>query len=100
MGISIDNEDAVFKETTINGYKGYSYEKQGTAELIWTDGIYLYILQGTCELNVLEEMTKYIMVASNPTFFTEPAEATVNADFTEPQSRIRSTRQPSLDFRT
>lgn len=60
MSLSIDNENADFKETVINGYKGYSYEKEGVSELIWTDGVYLYILQGTCEMELLEKMSTEI----------------------------------------
>lgn len=60
MGLSIDNENANLEEVNINGYKGYSYKKEGMTALIWTDGIYLYTLQGTCKMKVLKEMTKTI----------------------------------------
>ena len=63
MGLSIDNENAEFSETVINGYKGYSYKKDGVSELIWTDGIYLYTLQGTCDIKVLEKMSRGIVAA-------------------------------------
>lgn len=63
MGLSIDNENAEFSETVINGYKGYSYKKEGVSELIWTDGIYLYTLQGTCDMKVLEKMSRGIVAA-------------------------------------
>ncbi len=44
MSLSIDNEDADFKELTINGHKGYSYEKEGLNALFWTDGgVFLYL---------------------------------------------------------
>lgn len=56
MSISIDNEDADFKETTIHGFKGYQSFKDGIYALYWTDGNYFYELQGTCELDVLYKM--------------------------------------------
>lgn len=62
MGLSIDNEDADFRETKVNGYKGYASQKKGNALLIWTDGIYLYTLQGTCEMEMLENMSKEIVL--------------------------------------
>ena len=58
MGLSIDNEDADFEETAINGYKGYSYFKDGLHALFWTDGIRFYVLQGTCDADILYEMAK------------------------------------------
>lgn len=54
--ISIDNEDAAFSETTINGYKGYIYAKDGLNALYWADTTYFYILQGTCDVDVLLTM--------------------------------------------
>ena len=56
MSISIDNEDADFKETTIHGFKGYQSFKDGIYALYWADGNYFYELQGTCELDVLYKM--------------------------------------------
>lgn len=62
MSISIDNENADFKELTINGYKGYSYEKKGLHALFWTDGAYFYTLQGTCSMSLLKEMSESLNV--------------------------------------
>lgn len=56
MGLSIDNEDADFQETIINGYKGYAYNKKGNVGLYWSDGTSFFQLLGTCEMSVLEKM--------------------------------------------
>lgn len=58
MGISIDNEDADFEETTILGYKGYRSSKDGINALYWSDGKYFYELQGTCKMDILWQMTE------------------------------------------
>lgn len=58
MGLSIDNEDADFKERTINGYKGYTYYKDGLSAIFWTDSAYFYTLQGTCDMSILLKMTE------------------------------------------
>ena len=58
MSLSLDNEDAYFEEVTINGCKGYEYIKDGVSALCWSDGIYYYDLQGTCEITILKEMAK------------------------------------------
>lgn len=58
MSISIDNENADFKELTINGHKGYSYKKEDLNALLWTDGTYFYTLQGTCPMSILKEMSE------------------------------------------
>lgn len=60
MGLSIDNEDADFREVEVNGYKGYAYSKLGNNAITWTDGTSLYDLMGTCEMSILEGMTKNI----------------------------------------
>ncbi len=56
--ISIDNEEANFKEATINGYKGYTYFKDGIHALYWADTENFYLLQGTCELDTLLTMAE------------------------------------------
>lgn len=56
MDISIDDEDAVFEETTINGCKGYCSSKDGTTALYWASGTYFYELQGTCDIDILWQM--------------------------------------------
>lgn len=58
MDISIDNENAVFKETTINGCKGYSSSKDGANALYWASGTYFYELQGTCDMDILWQMAE------------------------------------------
>ena len=56
--VGIDYEEADYQKIAVNGHEGYSYEKAGNSALIWSDGISLFQLIGTCELNVLEEMAK------------------------------------------
>ena len=58
MDISIDNEDAVFEETTVNGCKGYRSSKDGTTALYWASGTYFYELQGTCNMDILWQMAE------------------------------------------
>ncbi|MBR3785946.1 MAG: DUF4367 domain-containing protein [Firmicutes bacterium] len=58
MSVSIDNEDAIFKETIINGYKGYTSSKEGVHALYWVDSTYFYELQGTCDIDVLFTMAE------------------------------------------
>lgn len=58
MGISIDNDATYFEAATINGYKGYAYSKDGINTLYWADSTYFYVLQGTCEMDILETMAE------------------------------------------
>lgn len=58
MSLSLDNEDAYFKEISINGYKGYEYSKDEINAICWANGLYYYDLQGTCDISVLKEMAK------------------------------------------
>lgn len=58
MSVSIDNEDADFKETIINGCKGYTSSKEGIHALYWADNTYLYELQGTCDMDTLWKMAE------------------------------------------
>lgn len=58
MNLSIDNEDAVFEEVTINGCKGYSSYKDGVNALYWASGTCFYELQGTCDMNMLWQMAE------------------------------------------
>lgn len=58
MSVSIDNEDADFKETIINGCKGYTSSKEGINALYWADNTYLYELQGTCDVDTLWKMAE------------------------------------------
>lgn len=60
LNFSLDNEDAIFFETTINGHKGYAYSKLGNNALTWSDGIYLYDIIGTCDMETIEKMAQSI----------------------------------------
>lgn len=60
MGLSMDNEDAAFKETYINGYKGYAYSKSGVNALTWADGICLFDIGGNCDMETLWQMAESI----------------------------------------
>ena len=61
INVSIDNEDSDFKETTINGCKGYSSAKDDTNALYWASGTYFYELQGTCDIDTLYQMAKSLV---------------------------------------
>ena len=56
MGLSINNSDKEFQETTVNGWKGYMSSKKGVVFLIWSDGLYLYTLTGDCSIDILLQM--------------------------------------------
>ena len=56
MGLSINNSDKEFQETTVNGWKGYMSSKKGKEFLIWSDGLYLYTLSGDCSIDILWQM--------------------------------------------
>lgn len=56
----LDNEDAEFYEVTINGHKGYAYSKLGNNALTWSDGIYLYDIIGTADMETIEKMAQSI----------------------------------------
>ena len=56
MGLSINNSDKEFQETTVNGWKGYMSSKKGDVFLIWSDGLYLYSLTGDCSIDILWQM--------------------------------------------
>ena len=58
MGLSMDNENADFGETVINGYKGYAYSKSGNNALVWFSENAMYQLTGNAAMEVLQEMTK------------------------------------------
>lgn len=59
--ISIDNENATFEETTINGCKGYTSSKDGANALYWADNTRFYELQGTCDMEILLTMAESMM---------------------------------------
>lgn len=60
IGLSIDSDDKGFRETTVNGFKGYISDQRSNVFLIWSDGIYLYTLSGNCSPDILWEMAEEI----------------------------------------
>ena len=60
MQVGFDNEDAEFHEVTVNGYKGYSYSKSGNNALYWVDGVSLFGIIGTCDMDLIWEMAESI----------------------------------------
>ena len=60
MGLSIDSDDPGFKEITINGYKGYSSHDEYGCFMIWSDGVYLYNIGGSCSMNIIKRMAESI----------------------------------------
>ena len=60
IGLSIDNDDPEFREIEINKYKGYSKYKDYDGYITWSDGIYLYWIDGNCQMKVLEEMARSV----------------------------------------
>lgn len=61
IGLSIDNDDEGFRETTINGFKGYVSDKEPNTFLVWSNGIYLYTITGNCPIDVLWRMTEELI---------------------------------------
>ncbi|MBE5851989.1 MAG: DUF4367 domain-containing protein [Lachnospiraceae bacterium] len=61
MSFGLDNENAEFREITINGHKGYSYSKLGNNAITWSDGIYLYDIGGTADMKTIEKMAQSIL---------------------------------------
>ena len=60
MGLGLDNETGDLQETEVNGYKGYSYSSKDNNSLIWSNGIYLFNIGGTCSMEVIREMAEKI----------------------------------------
>lgn len=58
MGLGLDNEGDALRETEIGGYKGYQYSNYGNNTLIWSNGIYLFDLSGTCSMETLREIAE------------------------------------------
>lgn len=56
--LSIDNDDTVFRETTVSGWKGYVKDKENSSYLVWCDGTYVYYLSGDETVDVLREMAE------------------------------------------
>lgn len=50
--------DSDYNKIWINGYEGYSYEREGNSALIWSDGVSFYVIIGTCDLNILKKMVE------------------------------------------
>lgn len=60
MNMSIDNEAGVLKEIELNGNQGYEWSNGEFHSLTWSDGIYLFDIAGTCELEVLYQIAEEI----------------------------------------
>lgn len=60
MGLSIDNETGVLREVEINGNQGYEWSTGQYHALTWSDGIYLFDIAGTCELETLYQIAEEI----------------------------------------
>ena len=60
-GVSLDNDDPEFRKIEIGGYKGYSKYKDYDGYITWSDGVYIYWLNGTCEIMTLEKMANEMM---------------------------------------
>lgn len=58
MSLSIDNDDEGFTEIRINGYKGYAITKGSSPYIIWSDGEYLYSLNGNVMYEILNKMAQ------------------------------------------
>mgnify|MGYP002547266479 CR=1 FL=1 len=54
----MDNEDADVQKILVNGCEGYSYQKEETSALMWSDGVSLFQIIGNCNLGILENMVK------------------------------------------
>ena len=57
-GVKMDNEDADVQKILVNGCEGYSYQKEETSALMWSDGVSLFQIIGNCNLGILENMVK------------------------------------------
>lgn len=57
-GVKVDNEDADVRKILVNGCEGYSYQKEESSALMWSDGVSLFQIIGNCELKFLEDMVK------------------------------------------
>ena len=60
IGLGLDNETGNLRETKVNGYKGYAYCSRYNNSLIWSNGIYLFNVGGTCSMEVIKEMAEKI----------------------------------------
>ena len=65
MGFALDYEDADVQEVDINGQKGYAYSKLGNQVLVWSDGIALYDICGTCDFEILWQMAESLNQNTN-----------------------------------
>ena len=57
-GVKMDNEDADVQKILVNGCEGYSYQKEESSALMWSDGVSLFQIIGNCEIEFLEDMVK------------------------------------------
>jgi len=60
MGFGINIKEAEFHEVTINGHKGYSWSYLDNNAITWSDGIYLYDIGGTADMEIIEKMARSI----------------------------------------
>lgn len=60
MGLGLDNETGDLQETKINGYKGYAYSNSNNNTLIWSNGIYLFNVGGSCSMEVIRQIAEKI----------------------------------------
>lgn len=58
--MGIDNETGDLNETLVNGNQGYEWSNGGFHSLTWSNGIYLFDLAGTCEMDQLYEIAESI----------------------------------------
>lgn len=54
--LRINTEGVTATDIYINGCAGLKYSNQGINTIVWTDEKHLYTLDGTCDMNILEEM--------------------------------------------
>ncbi len=60
MGLSIDNETGELNETLVNGNQGYEWSNGEFHALTWSNGIYLFDLAGTCNVEKLYQIAEKI----------------------------------------
>lgn len=63
--VTLDTENAEFKELQINGYKGYHIIKGDFVRLIWENGTYCFALRSSSELKLEELITMAETIEKN-----------------------------------
>lgn len=58
--MGIDNETGELNETLVNGNQGYEWSNGEFHSLTWSNGIYLFDLAGTCEMDQLYKIAESI----------------------------------------